>query len=53
MEYDRDDRFPFYFEQNTIKFNSKLEGKLSPRSFSMEFERKWILIFPSAEQKKA
>ena len=41
MGYDRGDRFPFTFEPNGIPFGSKLKEKLSPRSYPIQFERKW------------
>ena len=42
MDYDRGDSFPFDFELNGKKSKGKLkiEGKLLPRSYSIEFERK-------------
>ena len=40
MGYDRGDSFPFDFEPNGIPFGSKLKGKLSPRSYPIQFERK-------------
>ena len=42
MGYDRGDSFSFNFEQNGIPFGRKLKVKLSPRSYPMQFERKWI-----------
>ena len=40
MGYDRGDSFSFDFEPNGIQFRSKLKGKLSPRSYPIQFERK-------------
>ena len=48
MEYDPGDSFPFDFEQNGIPFDSKLKGKLSPRSYPIQCERKWKYSFLSA-----
>ena len=45
MEYDRGDSFPFDFKPNETTFGSRLKGKLSPRSYSMQFERKLKSIF--------
>ena len=47
MEYDRGDSFPFDFEPNGILFDSKSKGKLSPRSYPIQFERKWKYGFLS------
>ena len=41
MGYDRGDSFPFDFEPNEILFGSKSKGKLSPRSYPIQCERKW------------
>ena len=41
MGYDRGDSFPFDFELNGFPFNSKSKGKLSPRSYPIQCERKW------------
>ena len=49
MEYDRDDSFTFNFEQNGISFGSKSIGKLSSRSYSIQFERKWKSNFLSGK----
>ena len=38
---DRGDSFPFDFEPNEIPSGSKLKGKLSPRSYAIQCERKW------------
>ena len=48
MGYDRGDRFLFDFEPNGIPIGSKLKGKLSPRSYPIQFERKWNTSFLSA-----
>ena len=40
MGYDRGDSFPFDFEPNGNTFSSKSRGKLSPRSYPIQFERK-------------
>ena len=40
MGYDRGDSFPFDFELIGIPFGSKLKGKLSPRSYPIQCERK-------------
>ena len=40
MGYDRGDSFLFDFEPNGISFHSKSKGKLSPRSYHIQFERK-------------
>ena len=45
--YDRGDRFPFDFEPNGNPFGSKSKGKLSPRSFPIQFDRKWKYNFLS------
>ena len=45
MGYDRGDRFPFDFETNGIPFGSKTNGQKSPRSYSIQFEKKWKCIF--------
>ena len=47
MEYERGDSFPFDFELNGIPFGSKSEGKLSPRSYPIQCERKWKYNFLS------
>ena len=47
MGCDRDDSFPLDFEPNGIQFGSKSEGKLSPRSYPIQYERKWIYSFLS------
>ena len=40
MGYDRGDIFPFNLEPNGIPFGSKSKGKLSPRSYFIQFEKK-------------
>ena len=47
MGYDRGDSFPFDFEPNEIPFGSKLAGKLPPRSYLIQCERKWKHSFIS------
>ena len=44
MGYDRDDSFPFDFEPKGTPF-----GKLSPRSYPIQFERNWKCGFLSME----
>ena len=41
MGYDRVDSFPFDLEPNGFPLGSKSKGKLSPRSYPIQFERKW------------
>ena len=48
MGYDRGDSFPSDFEPNGNPFGSKSKGKLSPRSFPIQCERKWKYSFLSA-----
>ena len=50
MGYDRGDRFPFDLEPNGIPFGSKSKGKLSPRSYLIQCERKWKYSFLSVER---
>ena len=45
MGYDRGDSFPSDFEPNGVPFGSKSKGKLSPRSYSIQCERKWKYSF--------
>ena len=45
MGYDRGDSFPFDFEPNGIPFSSKSKGKLSPRSYPIQCERKGNIVF--------
>ena len=47
MGYDRGDSFPFNFEPNRIPFGWKSKGKLSPRSYPIQCERKWNTSFLS------
>ena len=47
MAYDRGGSFPFDFEPNEIPFGSKSKWKLSPRSYPIQFERKWNASFLS------
>ena len=47
MGYDRGGRFPFNFELKGNPFGSKSKGKLSPRSYPIDCERKWKHIFLS------
>ena len=49
MVYDHGDSFPFDFEVNGIPFGSKLEVKLSPRSYPIQFERKGKYSFLRAD----
>ena len=44
MGYDRGDSFLFDFEPNEILFGSKSKGKLSPRSYPIECERKYSFL---------
>ena len=50
MEYDHGDSFPFDFEPNGYPVGSKSKGKLSPRSYSIQFERKWNTSFLSVKR---
>ena len=47
MGYDRGDSFPSDFEPNGLPFGSKSKGKLSPRSYPIQFERTWNASFLS------
>ena len=47
MGYDRGGSFPFEFGPNESPFGSKSEGKLSSRSYPIQFERKWKYSFLS------
>ena len=40
MGYDRGDSLPFDFEPNGNPFGSKSKGRLSPRSYPIQFESK-------------
>ena len=53
MGYHRGDSFHFDFEPNRIQFGSKLKGKLSPRPYPIQFERKWKYSFLSVDRKTA
>ena len=50
MGYERGDSFPFDFELNGIPFGFKSKGKLSPRSYPIQCERKWKYSFLSARR---
>ena len=50
MGYYRGDSFPFDFEPNGIPFGSKSKGKLSPRSYPIQFERKWKYSYLSVKR---
>ena len=41
MGYDRGDSSAYDFEPNGIPFGSKSKGKLSPRSYPIQCERRW------------
>ena len=45
MGYDRGDSFPLAFEPNGFSFDTKSNGKLSPRSYSIQFQRKKNIFF--------
>ena len=47
MGYDRGDSSPFDFEPNGMPFGSKSKGKLSPRSYPIQCDRKWKYSFLS------
>ena len=47
MGYDRDDSFTLNFEPNGFPFGSKLKAKLSPRSYPIQFQRKYKYSFLS------
>ena len=47
MLYDHSDSFSVNFERNEIPFGSKSNGKLSSRSYSIQFERNWKYSFLS------
>ena len=49
MKYDRGDSYPFDFKPNGFPFGSKSKGKLSPRSYPIQFERKRNYSFLSAD----
>ena len=48
MGYNRGDSFPLDFEPNGNPFGSKSIGKMSPRSYPIQCERKWKYSFLSA-----
>ena len=48
MGYDRGDSLLFDFVSNGILFGSKSKGKLLPRSYPIQCERKWKHSFFSA-----
>ena len=48
MGYDHGDSYPLDFEPNGNQFGSKSKGKLSPRSYPIQCERKWKYSFLSA-----
>ena len=45
MGYDRGDSSPFDLEPNGITFGSKSKGRLSQRSYPIQFESKWNISF--------
>ena len=47
MGYDRGNSFPFDFEPVGVPFGLKSKGKLSPRSYPIQCERKWNTNFLS------
>ena len=47
MKYDRGDSFPFYYEPNVIQFGPKSKGKLTLRSYCIQFKRKCKSMFLS------
>ena len=47
MGYDGGASFPLDFEPNGIPFGSKSKGKLAPRSYPIQCERKWHACFLS------
>ena len=49
MGYDRGDNFPFNFEPNGIPFGSKSKGKLQPRLYPIQCERKEKYCFFSVQ----
>ena len=53
MEYYRGDSIPFDFEPNGNLFGSKSKGKLSPRSYPIQCERKWKYNFLSVQSSAA
>ena len=53
MGYDRGDRFPFDIEPNGNPLGSISKGKLSPRSYPIQCERKWKYSFHSVPEPSA
>ena len=49
MGYDGVHSFPFNFEPIGISFGSKSKGKLSPRSYPIQCDRKWKYSFHSVQ----
>ena len=49
MGYDRDDSFPFNFEPNRVPFGLNSKVRMSPRSYPIQYERKWSTSFLSVE----
>ena len=49
MGYDRGDSFPLDFEPNGIPFGSISKGKPSPRSYPIQFVKKWKSSYFSIE----
>ena len=49
-EYDRSDSFSSDYQPNGFSFGSKSKVKLSPRSYSIQFERKWKYSFFSVAE---
>ena len=52
MGYDNGDRFPFDFESDGIPFGSNSNGKLSPRSYPIQFEMNLKYRFLNAWQEQ-
>ena len=50
MGSDRRDSFPLDFEPNGFLFDSKSNGKLLPRLYPIQLERKWNTSFLSVKQ---
>ena len=50
MGYGRGESFPFDFEPNGVPFGSKSKGKLSPRPYPIQFQRKLNTSFLSASE---
>ena len=47
MEHDRGDSFPFDFKAVRIPFGSESRDKLSPHTYPIQFERKFIFLIVS------